>query len=901
MSHDPLDHLAPPALARALLARVLGQREDAHTIQGDLWEDFLVAAHKHGAPAARRWYWRQAIALSMSRVARRSLHAVSPQRTKRRTDVSMGIRPRNLGITRDIRYALRTVRREPGFFGLSAVIVGLGVGACTAVFSVLSPLLLRPLPFERPDQLVWVANNGNPENGMSAVTSRTSNLRDFRAQSASFDGLTGYNAFFGQGNYTLQGDGPPELLIGAGVAGDFLEVLGVQPLYGRNFVEEESVWAGRPAVILSHGFWLRRFAGDPSIVGTAIDINDRPTEVVGILPPRFDFASIFAPTTRVDFLEPWPIADQTDRWGNTTSMIGRLKPGVTVEQAQAELHRILEGLQEAEPDRWGLGAVVTGLQAQIAGPYRTGMVLLGAAAGTVMLIVCVNLSILLMAKGSRRAKEMAVRTALGATRTRLIQQLIAESLVLTVLGAVVGLVIAFAVTGVVSEANSMSIPLLASAAVDAGALLFTLALTIAAGLLMGIVPALQATHRNTARAINESTRGSSAGRGGTRLREGLVVAEVAMACVLLVVGGLFIRSFQNVLQVDLGFDPTEAIGWTLSTTRTFESTGAANAFYEQIIDRVEAVPGVEEAGLIDELPLGRNRTWGAIQAVGEVYEDDELQSAFPHIVDERYLETMRIPLLAGRHFNASDAQDTELVVILNESAARGVFRGADPIGRRVQIIGREWTVIGIAHDVRHQSLEQGSGWQMYIAYTQLPDSRTYDMVVRSALPVDALASSIAAALRSVDPAMPTDDFETLTSIVDRSVSARRFILLLLTAFGGTALLLAALGIYGVLSYSVTERIPEIGIRMALGESVAQVQRRVVGKTLALAGLGVVIGAGASLVGTRSIASLLYGIDPTDPVTFGAMAVILLSVGALAGYLPAYRASRTDPTTAFRSV
>jgi len=619
------------------------------------------------------------------------------------------------------------------------------------------------------------------------------------------------------------------------------------------------------------------------------------------LPPSFDFASVFAPNTRVDFLLHWPIADQTDRQGNTTSMIGRLKPGVTVESAQAELDVIIRGLKEADPHRWGLGAAVSGLQEKIAGSYRSAMFLLAAAAGTVLLIVCLNLSNLLLAKGAKRTKEMALRSALGATRSRLVRQLIVESLVLSLGGAVIGIAIAFGATRVVAGSNSLNIPLLRSVTIDGVALLFTLGLAIVVGLLMGIVPALQVTDGGGANTINDSSRGSSAGGRSTKLREALVVTEVAMACVLLVFGGLFLKSFQNVLDVELGFQPTQAVGWTLSTNRPFETLEETNAFFHQLIANVEAVPGVDAAGLTDALPLGRNRTWGGIRAAGVVYENDEVPSAFPHIVDHRYLRAMRIPLVSGRQFTVNDTRERGGVVILNESAAKAAFQGQDPIGKTALINGNEWEVVGVVADVRHQSLEQASGVEMYFPFTQIWDFGTLDLVVRSRLPLESLVPSVAAALRATDPTMPTDEYQSLTDIVDRSVSPRRFMLLLLGTFGGTALVLAALGIYGVLSYSVTERIPEIGIRMALGESGSRILRRVVGRTLALAGVGVALGAVGSFVGTRLVGSLLYGVNPTDPVTFIAMAAILLSVSALAGYLPARRASRTDPTSAFRSV
>jgi predicted permease len=891
----------PPAVPRALLLRALGESAQSRAIEGDVLEDFTLLAARKGERAARRWYWREAITLSVTYAVRRMIDPLKPRNQPRTSDRTMANSLGTFGLARDLRYALRAIRREPAFFAFAVLIIGIGVGACTAVFSVISPLMLRSLPFHDPDQLVWIANSGDPQNGMSAVTSRTSNVRDFRNLSESFEGITGYNAFFGQGRYNLSGGGEPERLVGAGVAGDFLEVLAVNPLHGRNFVAEEAEYNGRPAVILTNGFWRRRFAGDPAIVGTSININGTPTNVVGVLPRSFNFASIFAPSTRVDFLLPWPISDETDRQGNTTSMIARLKPGVTVESAQAELDVIVAQLQEQFPDRWGLGATVSPLQAKIAGAYRTGMLVLAAAAGTVMLIVCVNVSNLLLARGPKRTREMAVRAAVGASRFRMLRQLVVESVVLTLGGAVIGVATAVGATGLVASSTGLNIPLLRTVSVDGQALLFTLGLALVAGLVMGIVPALQTTRGVGVTALSDLSRGSSAGRRSTRLREGLVVIEMAMACLLLVLAGLFLKSFRNILDVELGFQPNNAVGWTLSTNRQFENIEEMTTFFDQVVQRVEAVPGVEMAGLIDALPLGRNRTWGTISAPDLVYDDDELQSAFPHLVDHRYLTAMQIPLVAGRNFTSDDNREGPRVVILNESAARGVFQGQEAVGRTVLNVGRELQVVGVVGDVRHQSLEQTSGWQMYYPYSQIWDFQTLDMVVRSRLPLETLVPGVAAALREIDATMPTDEYQSLNALVDRSVSPRRFILLLLSAFGGTALLLGALGIYGVLSYSVAERTPEIGIRMALGESGSQLRLRVVGKTMVLAGTGVAIGAALSFVGTRWIGALLYGVEPTDPLTFAGMAIVLLVTSALAGYIPARRASRIDPTTAFRSV
>lgn len=796
----------------------------------------------------------------------------------------------------DGRYALHAVRNDLRLFTFAVLIIGLGVGACTAVFSVIRPLMLRALPFEQADRLVWVANAG--EGGTSAVASRASTLRDLRTGNQSLDGLTGYFAFFA--NHNLVGRGEPRRLVGVGVARDFLDVLRIQPLIGRNFVEEEGRWGGPPAVILSHAFWTRQFGADPTVIGTVLSLDGESREVVGVLPPSFDFAATFAPHTRIDVLTPFPISDETDRWGNTLAIIGRLAPGATVASAQVDLDRVIAGLRADDPGRRGVGTRVTDMQAHIAGPFRGALLLLAAAAGAVMLIVCVNLSNLLLAKGARRDSEMAVRSALGAPRHRLVRQMLIESLLLSGGGALIGLLIAVGATYFVANAQGLDIPLLARMSVDGGALAFSTVLAVLVGLIMGLAPALRVSSGGEAAVFQGARRGMSASRGLGRVRDGLVIAEIALACVLMVVGGLLLRSFQQVLDVDLGFRPEEVASWQLSTTRTFDTVAEEAAFYNQIAENAQAIPGVQSVGLTDAVPLGRrNRTW-SLRAPGLTYDGQSDLAALPLMIGSRYLETMQIPLLAGRHFTAADTLERGDVVILNETAAKAVFHGEDPLGRTVMAGVRENEVIGIVADVRHQSLEGGSGVQMYMPITQVDSYPSLHMVVRSTLAADALARDVATAIGRVDPAMPTGDFRTLGSLVERSVSPRRFTLQLLVAFAGAALLLAALGVYGVLSYVVTERIPEIGIRMALGESGGGVLRRLVGRTVLLAAIGLAAGTAGSLAAARWIGSLLYGVVPFDPWTFVAVTAVLMLVAVLAGLLPALRASRIQAISVLRT-
>jgi putative ABC transport system permease protein len=893
--HEPRS----PRVARWFLRRLLGrtQLED----QGaELEELFRRRVERFGSSRAGLWYWRQLFGFVIRWRAVKRYPATGargvPAGGRRRGSASV---LESLG--QDVRFGfmmtLRGLRRRPSFFVFVALIIGLGVAAASSVFSVTNALLLRPLPFEEPERLVWVARGTG--GGMSNVTSRTSNLRDYREMNRSFEALTGYFAFFGYESYNLVGVDQPERLVGVGVAQNFLDVLGVRPLLGRNFDREESVWNGRAAAILTHGFWIRRFGGDPSIVGQSITLNDRPTVVVGVLPPTFDFASTFAPASRIDFLRPFPICDETNNWGNTLAIIGRLEPGATVESAQADLDAITARLREADPERRGLGAVVTGLHEKIAGEFRGAMMLLAAAAAVVLLVVYTNLSNLLLGRGHARRREMAIRSALGAGPLRLVRQWTVESLILAFVGGLVGVLLAGQVTRAVAGTSAISMPMLSRVSVDGTTLLFALVVTLGVGLLLGIVPALQYTHATQRTVIDDSSRGSTEGRRGTAVREGLVVGEVALACVLLVSGGLLLRSFLSVLDVELGFRPEGVAAWEFVTRRYYSDRSQRTAFFDDLIGRVEAIPGVDAAGLTDTPPLGRNRAW-SVGALGAEYRSEERATAFPRIVDWRYLSVMGIPITAGRGFTAHDDDESGRVVVLNETAAETLFPGQDPLGQYVVLYNGEWEVIGIVGDVRHQSLEQSSGLEMYLPIAQMGGFQTLTMVVRSRLPLATLAPSVRAALREVDPTIPSGDYWTLESVVDRSISPRRFVLVLVGAFAGTGLALAALGIYAVLSFLVGQRIPEIGIRMALGESAAEVLRRVLGRTLVLAVTGVAIGAAAAIVVSRLMRSLLYGIGPNDVPTFAAVVLVLLAASAAAGFLPAWRASRTDPIEALRT-
>lgn len=864
----------PPRRAVRLLERVLRDDPAARAIIGDLHEDFLRASNRRGERAARRWYWREVLLLAGGRLLRR--------------------RDRARPLAQDAAYAARALRRSPGHALFSAAVIGLGVGAATAVFSVLGPFVLAPLPFDEPDRLVWIQNDPGPGDlSLSALTVRSANLYDFRERSSSFAGLTAYNAFFDHAAYTLTGAGEPTRLVGADVAHDFLDVLGVEPLHGRSFRPEEGVRDGPGAVILSHAFWVRRFAADPGVVGRTLALDGLSHAVVGVLPPTFDFSSIFSPGVRVDFLLPFPVIADGDPGfqGNTLFLIGRLRAGVAIDAAAAEIDAILAGLAEERPDRWGLGAEMSPLHEQIAGPFRPALFTLAAAAATLLLIVCINVSNLFLARAPGRAREVAVRKALGASRRRVVRQLVMESTGIALLGTVVGAAFASVLTAWVPRAAVLRVPLLDAVTLDASALLFAVAVAILTGLLVGLLPALRVSEGNEATVLRDGGRGQSQSRGTRRLRDTLVVAEVTLACVLLVTCGLLVRSFRAVLAVDLGFDARGVIAWQLAPSDPPGGAQAAGDFYGALVDRVARVPGVEGVGLIDGLPLGRNRAW-SFRVIGEAEPEEGQDQVFPHIIDPGYLATMWIPLVEGRAFDRHDTGGTGPVILLNEDGARRIFGTQSALGRRMRFWGPwEWEVVGVVGDVRHVSPEVVPGIQVYFPVAQMPDFHTLDMVVRSELPPAVVTSRVGDALREIDAAMPVGETWTVDSTVDRALSTRRFTLAVLGAFGAAALLLAVLGVYGVLSYSVAERQTEMGIRMALGASARTVVRSVLGRTVALAGLGVATGAFLSLVATRLLESLLFGVSPTDPITFVGIALLLLASAALAGAVPAGRAAR----------
>ncbi|HUB33786.1 MAG TPA: ADOP family duplicated permease, partial [Bryobacteraceae bacterium] len=579
----------------------------------------------------------------------------------------------------------------------------------------------------------------------------------------------------------------------------------------------------------------------------------------------------------------------------TLAIIGRLKPGAAAGSARAELRILARQMAKAHPERNEFEGYLMPLASHVNGRLRIALYVLAGAVGMVMLIVCANLSNLLLARAASRQKELAVRAALGAGRARLMRQMLTESLALSCAGAALGALLATLGTRLVAHLDAVSIPLLHDVRMDFSALGFILAAAILTGLVFGLAPALHTQPGALYEALKDATRGSTRGRSG--LRGALVVAEVAFACVLLVSAGLLVRSFLRVLDVDLGFQPARAAALRVDPDSHMPNRQFP-AYFADVLRRARAVPGVEAAGLSDALPLGRNRSWGA-GVKGQTYPPGRYPDAFVRVVSDGYIGAMGIPLREGRDLSEHDDPNSAPVIMINETMARTLFPGHSALGGVILACG-ERRVVGVVGDVRHLALEQGSGMEMYLPIRQCNDFSSVDLVVRTHVDPTQLAAPVRAALAPIAPDLPGKDFRILQSLVDKAVSPRRFVVLLLGGFAAFALVLASLGIYAVVSYSVNQRTQEIGIRMALGASAVQLQADIVSHSLRLAAAGILLGAAASWLLARALAGLLYGITPGDPATFLGMALVLAAVAAIAGYLPAFRASRIDPASALRA-
>ena len=800
-------------------------------------------------------------------------------------------------LVQDIRFGIRSIRRDVGAAAFAVAIVAIGIGASTAVFSLCRALLLRPLPFDAPERLAWIAN-GTSEN-LSGQTVQVHNLLVLRDESRSWTGVAGVFPFYAPGDVKLTGSGEPERLTGVPVTQNFFSVLGVKPLAGRFFDDAESRYDAPKTVVLGHRFWERRFASDRAIVGRSIVLDGKAVTVIGVLPASFDFAATFTPGRRADVFFPFPLSPETDRQGNTLALLGRLRDGVSIESAQAEASMIAArhaGDHANGRPVNGFRPNLTTLRQHVSGRFESALLVLAAAVGFLMLLVCANLSNLLLVRASARRREMTVRMALGAPRVRLVRQLLVESVVLCGSGAALGAALAVSVTFAVSRLQGTTIPLLNSVRVDVVVLGFTVLVAMIAGVASGLLPALHASAFAFA-SLADGARGSTEGRSG-QARRVLVVTEIALVCVLLTGAGLLARSLARVLDVQPGFASENVLAVRVDPRTSSRDSAAANAAYFDVLTReVSSVPGAQATGLTDALPLGDNfgwRRWDVAVPGGDTARVNPLV----RMIDEGYLRTMQIPLLAGRTFAPTDNGESEPVIIINKQLARRLFPGGDAVGRYVRTSNVNRRVVGIVGDVRYFGLDRDTDIEMYMPL-RTGDYQSVDLVVRAAVPATALASGIRAALHRVDPTLPVAEFRTMQQLVDRSVFARRFVVLLVAAFATFGLILASLGIYAVISYSVAQRTQEIGIRLALGATPGNLRASILGQTGRMVLLGAAIGLPASWIAARAIRGLLFDVGASDPATFTAILVVLGMVALLAGYLPARRATQVDPAIALR--
>jgi predicted permease len=796
----------------------------------------------------------------------------------------------------DLRYALRGMRRDAGFTAFAILIAGLGIGASTTVFGVVNALLLRPLPFHDPTQLFWISNDG-PNNEEDAT--QVDHFVDLRAQNKSFSDIAGYYHYYHEGDYELTGTREPVRLSGVPVTQKFFQVLGVSPALGRDFNDDESRQPvdSPTAVILTNHFWRQYFSADPNVLGRTLRLNNSQATVVGIMPANFDFAGVFAPATSIDIFVPWPLTNETNRWGNTMNVVGRLAPGATGRSAQSEFTLLGKRLSEQHiTERNPISPHVEPLAHHISGPVSSALIVLACAIGVVMLIVCANLSNLQLARMSARQREIAVRAALGAGRVRLVRQMFTENVALSSCGAALGLVLAYAGTRALSRLHAFNLPLLASVRLDVPALAFTIGCAVFTGILFGLLPGIQAPAFASQESLKEAGRGS-AGSRRAYLRSALVVSEIALACALLVGAGLLIRSFIHVLDINLGFEPERAAALRVDPSYDFTGYPQENTYVDEMLRRTRGIPGILSAALTNTLPFTTESSW-SVYGKGQTYPRGQKPEAFIRVVSEGYFEAMGVRLVAGRAFTAADRFDSEKVAIINETFARTLWPGQDPVGRMLNQDGGR-RVVGVVADVRHVALESQSGNEMYMPIRQNSNYLPMDLVVRTALPPQALVASIRDALRTLDPNLPVTEFATLQTFVDKANSPRRFLVTLITGFAAFALLLACLGIYALISYTVNQRVREIGIRMALGASASNVRSNILLGTLTLAATGLALGLILSRILSVALGSLLYNVTPSDPLTFIVTSALLFAVAAAAGYIPARRAMHVDPIVALR--
>ena len=800
-------------------------------------------------------------------------------------------------LLKDIRYGLRMLLKNPVFAAVAVVALALGIGANTAIFSVVNGVLLSPLPYAHPEQLAMVWLDNRPQGIREDITSYP-NFMDWRDRNKTFQGMSGIRDM----TVNLTGVGEPEEVRGAAVSSNFFQLMGVSPAQGRGFTAEEEQPGKDKIIVLGHGLWQRRFGGDPGILNRVISLNGETYTIVGIMPPGFRFPS------EAEIWEPLAPNERlrAARGAFWLPIVGRLKPGVARAQAQADMDVIAGQLEQEYPNiNKGYGINVVPLQEQIVGNLRTALLVLLFAVAFVLLIACANVANLLLARAAVRQREVAVRAALGATRVRIVRQLLTESVLLSVVGGILGLLLAWLSLVSLLKLSPANIPRLENIHLDARVLVFTFGLSLLTGVLFGLVPALQTSKLDLGETLKEGGRGSSGGRRTDRIRSAFIVAEVALTLVLLIGAGLLIRSFWHLQQVSPGFktDHLLTLQLRLSGSKYREGTQVAS-FYQQLQERLAAIPGVESASAASTIFLPKLANSGGFSIENRPPDPREQGIELPFdSVLTNYFQTMGIQLMRGRAFTAQDGRDMPRVAIVNETFAKRYFPNDDPIDKRFTFgdgnNNPRWiSIVGVVRDTKRQGLDAPIRIESWMPHAQ-STSRSMQVVLRTAGDPQTLVGLVRDTVWSLDKDLPISKMQTMEQILAERVAERRLNMLLLGLFATVALVLAAVGIYGVMSYIVTQRTHEIGIRVALGAQIGDVIGLVVRQGMKLALIGVLFGSIATIGLTRLMATLLFGVSARDPLTFAAIAALLLAVALLACWIPARRAAKVDPMTALR--
>ena len=809
----------------------------------------------------------------------------------------------------DVRYAARRLVRAPGFTIVATVTLALAIGALTAVFSVVNGVLLEPLPLGTPDRVMRVATVGR--DGKLNATSDLDYL-DLRRQLTALTSLTEYS----DAAANLTGDGDPVQVTLASVGADFWRAIGVRPQLGRGFAPNEDARQAAAVAILSDHLWRTRYGADPRVLGRTLTLDGTPRTIIGVAPASLTFPD--QPDLWVPLVFSADDLNPDGRGSHWLEMVGRLAPGATIAAANREVVAVTRRLEIQYPEsNTGMSGTVMPLQNAMVGNVRPALLTLLAAVGFVLLIACANVANLQLVRASTRETEIAVRTALGAGRWQIVRQVLVESVLVSLLGGVLGVLLALWGVALLVRFGPHDLPRLGEVRVDGTVLAFTMLVALGTGVLFGMAPAIAAARARLTSMLKESSRGSSGSRASRRVRGGLVVGELALAMLLLVGAGLLVRSFSRLISVNPGFHPDRVLTFGISAPPAkYADRHSLRTLTSGILAHMRAIPGVSSAAIVAGLPLGGFTMRTSVHIVGTPVERPaERKRTYVTIVSPDYFRTMGIPLDAGRDFSPHDGSGAPIVSVIDETLAKKYFAGRNPVGQRITVgwtqdtasaAGGDTTqvtmggeVVGVVGDVRRFNLSTAADAEVYIPIDQ-PTLNTFSVVVRTSGPPNAVEGQIQGAMRAVDPDLPIDHLRQLRELVSLSVSRPRFYMSLIASFAAIALVLAAVGIYGVISYTVSQRSRELGIRIALGASGANVMAHVLRPGIALAAGGVAIGLVASLALTRLIASLLFGVTPADPLTFAGVSAVLLGVAVLACVIPARRASRADPLVAMRS-